>query len=71
MPSGADGPREWNVWDLERVVRERAAEDAPRGEELAFLLLQLRRFASADGRLPSTFDPVVRESFGPLLYTPA
>lgn len=56
-------PREWNVWDLERLARDFEARD----EELAFLLLELRQFADADGRLPVSFDPVVRESFGELL----
>ena len=58
------GPREWNVWELERLARDGEARD----EELAFLLLELRQFASADGRLPVSFDPVIRESFGELLY---
>ena len=40
-----------------------------RDEELAFLLLELRQFANADGQLPVGFDPVVRESFGDLLYS--
>lgn len=57
-------PREWNVWDLERLARDFEARD----EELAFLLLELRQFADADGRLPVSFDPVVRESFGELLH---
>jgi len=57
-------PREWNVWDLERLARDGEARDG----ELAFLLLELRQFADADGRLPVSFDPVVRESFGELLY---
>ncbi len=57
-------PREWNVWELERLARSGEARD----EELAFLLLELRQFANADGRLPVSFDPVVRESFGELLY---
>jgi hypothetical protein len=57
-------PREWNVWELERLARDGEARD----EELGFLLLELRQFANADGRLPVSFDPVVRESFGELLY---
>jgi hypothetical protein len=32
------------------------------------LLIELRQFANADGHLPASFDPVVRESFGRLLY---
>jgi hypothetical protein len=57
-------PREWNVWELERLARYGEARD----EEVAFLLLELRQFADAHGRLPMSFDPVIRESFGELLY---
>jgi hypothetical protein len=57
-------PREWNVWELERLARDGEARD----EEVAFLLLELRQFADADGRLPLSFDPVVRASFGQLLH---
>ena len=52
--------REWNIWDLDRVMREHAADN----EELAYLLVYLREFANADGLLPLEFDPLVRESFG-------
>ena len=61
-PSGS--PREWNVWELERLARDGEARD----EEVAFLLLELRQFANAHGQLPLSFDPVIRESFGELLY---
>jgi hypothetical protein len=57
-------PREWNVWELERLARDGEAHD----EEVAFLLLELRQFANAHGQLPLSFDPVIRESFGELLY---
>ena len=57
-------PREWNVWELERLARYGDARD----EEVAFLLLELRQFADAHGQLPVTFDPVIREAFGELLY---
>jgi len=57
-------PREWNVWELERLARDGEARD----EEVAFLLLELRQFANAHGQLPLSFDPVIRESFGELLY---
>lgn len=60
------GPaREWSVWELERLVRER--RDDPRQEEWAALVLSLRDFARVDGMLPLEFDQLVRESFGPLL----
>ena len=60
------GPaREWNIWDLQRLVRDRA--DDSRQEEQAALVLSLRDFARADGTLPLEFDELVRESFGALL----
>src|SRR5437764_5585555 len=60
-------PREWNVWELERIARERAADDVVRNEERAYLLMYLREFATADGILPADFDALVRESFGDAL----
>jgi hypothetical protein len=60
-------PREWNLWELERVTRESAGADAARDEERSFLLMYLREFADPDGVLPVTFDPLVRETFGELL----
>jgi hypothetical protein len=57
-------PREWNVWELERI----ASYSEPRDDEVAFLLLELRQFANAHGQLPVSFDPIIRESFGELLY---
>jgi hypothetical protein len=61
------GPREWNLWDLERLTREASGSDAFRDEERAYLLVYLREFASADGILPIDFDGLVRESFGDLV----
>jgi hypothetical protein len=61
------GPREWNLWDLERLARARSGGDAVRDEERSFLLMYLREFANADGVLPADFDAVVRESFGDVL----
>jgi hypothetical protein len=60
-------PREWNLWDLERIAREHAADDVVRNEERAYLLMYLREFATADGILPADFDGLVRESFGDAL----
>jgi hypothetical protein len=60
-------PREWNLWELERVTREAAGADAARDEERSFLLMYLREFADPDGMLPATFDPLVRETFGDVL----
>lgn len=61
------GPRQWNVWDLERVAREHSGGDPIADEERTFLLLYLRDFAGADGLLPADFDDLVRQSFGGLV----
>ena len=66
LPAPAE-PREWNLWELERVTREAAGADTARDEERSFLLMYLREFADPDGMLPATFDPLVRETFGDLL----
>lgn len=60
-------PREWNIWELERIARDQGGDDLGRDEERAYLLMYLREFANADGNLPSDFDAVVRESFGDVL----
>jgi hypothetical protein len=62
-------PQEWNIWELERLAKQSAPANGARHEELGFLLLELRQFANAEGRLPLSFDPVVRESFGDLVYS--
>src|SRR5919197_1215499 len=61
-------PREWNLWELERLANDGVAGRAPT-EEVGFLLLALRQFANAEGRLPASFDPIIRESFGDLVYS--
>jgi hypothetical protein len=60
-------PRCWNLWDLERLNRESAGEDALRDQERTFLLMYLRDFADPDGELPVDFDGLVRDSFGALV----
>jgi hypothetical protein len=60
-------PREWNLWDLERIARAQSRRDPQRFEEWSYLFLHLRRFANADGTLPAEFDGLVRDSFGGLL----
>jgi hypothetical protein len=60
-------PRQWNLWDLERLTREAAGSDAVLDEERTFLLLYLREFAGPDGELPVDFDGLVRDSFGELV----
>jgi hypothetical protein len=59
----------WNLWDLERSVREAVGADTARDEERSFLLMYLREFADAGGVLPAEFDPLVRETFGDLVET--
>ena len=68
LPQRDGAPREWNVWELERIARDIEGNEPGRDQELAFLLLELRQFANADGMLPPSFDPVIRETFGELLY---
>jgi HAMP domain-containing protein len=60
-------PREWNLWDLERIARAQSRRDPEQFEEWSYLCLHLRRFANADGMLPAEFDGLVRDSFGGLL----
>jgi hypothetical protein len=59
-------PREWNIWELDRLARDGGGVDAARDEERALLLMHLREFAGPDGLLPGSFDDLVRESFGEL-----
>ena len=61
------GPRQWNLWDLERLTRENAGPDPLQDEERQYLLMYLREFADADGLLPIDFDGLVRDSFGELV----
>jgi len=56
-------PRQWNIWELERAVREGGEPT----EEQEFLLLYLRDYADPAGLLPLDFDDLVRESFGDAL----
>ena len=60
-------PREWNVWELERLARANSGGDMAKDEELSYLLVYLRGFATPEGTLSADFDDLVRESFGPLL----
>jgi len=62
-------PREWNLWELERLTRDRAGEDQARDVEWRYLVVYLRDFARPDGTLPAEFDDLVRESFGEILVT--
>ena len=62
VPAGP--PRSWNLWELERAARELAGGDLIADEERQYMLLYLRDYAGADGKLPIDFDPLVREVFG-------
>lgn len=64
-------PREWNLWELERLTRERAGDDPTRDVEWGYLIVYLREFARPDGTLPAEFDDLVRESFGDVIAAPA
>jgi hypothetical protein len=64
-----DGPREWNLWELERAARDHATDDVVRNEERSYLLMYLREFAGPDGVLPTDFDGLVRDAFGDVLDT--
>jgi hypothetical protein len=64
-----EGPREWNLWELERAARDHATDDVVRNEERSYLLIYLREFAGPDGILPTDFDGLVRDAFGDVLHT--
>jgi hypothetical protein len=55
-------PRNWNLWELERLAEQMNGDAA--AEERNLLLLHLREFADASGDLPVEFDPLVRDAFG-------
>jgi len=59
--------QEWNLWELERLTRERGGEDPARDVEWGYLVVYLRDYARPDGTLPTEFDGLVRESFGELI----
>jgi len=63
-----DGPREWNLWELERAARNHAGSDVVQNEERAYLLMYLRDFAGPDGMLPADFDGLVRDAFADVLH---
>jgi hypothetical protein len=60
-------PRQWNLWEIDRALRDSGEAT----EEQEFLLMYLRDYAGPDGSLPLDFDDLVRESFGDVLGTPA
>jgi hypothetical protein len=66
-PVAVHEPQRWNIWELERAVRE----SGDVSEEQEFLLLYLRDYADPAGLLPLDFDELVRESFGDALVAVA
>ena len=67
LPRGQEGPRRWNLWELEQVAGKGEGLDPERDEERALLLLTLRQFAASSGELPREFDLLVRDVFGAAL----
>jgi hypothetical protein len=61
------GAQAWNLWQIDRALRDSGAVT----EEQEFLLMYLRDYAGPDGSLSVDFDALVRESFGDVLGTPA
>jgi capsular polysaccharide biosynthesis protein len=66
IPVAADRG-EWNLNDLERLVREHAAEFPDRAEEWEIYLESIRAYAGPDGQLPTTLDWLIWDTFGDLL----
>jgi capsular polysaccharide biosynthesis protein len=57
----------WTLGALEQVTRERSERaSAEQQEEWADYLFLLREHADADGALPSSFEPLIINIFGPL-----
>jgi hypothetical protein len=68
VPIGVSAlPRQWNLFELERLTRQHGGDDVVQDEERQFLLMYLREFADSDGQLPIDFDGLVRDSFGELV----
>jgi hypothetical protein len=67
LPQRSYAPRQWNLWELEKLARAEAQEHPERRDEWSFLFVYLREFATAEGELATEFDSLVRESFGSLL----
>jgi hypothetical protein len=60
-------PREWNLWELERIAARSEGPNPQADEERMLLLITLRQFAEPSGDLPVEFDPLVRDAFGGVL----
>jgi len=57
----------WNLGELERLVREHAAEFPDRAQEWTIYLDSMREYASPDGQLPASLDWLVWDTFGDVL----
>ena len=57
----------WSLPALEALTRERSGSASPeQREEWSTYLFFLREHAAADGALPSSFEQLVNDVFGPL-----
>lgn len=66
-PIAAADRGEWNLHDLERLVRDHAGEFPDRAEEWGIYLESIREHAGPDGELPGTLDWLIWDTFGDLL----
>ena len=66
-PAGRTAGERLPIERLEELVRLRSADVREREEWRRFTLLYLRGYAGLDGRLPHSFDGLVRDVFGDLL----
>lgn len=62
-PAAGDTDGAWTLAELERLVA--AESDRDRAAEWQAYLFHLREFTDASGRLPSEFDALVEDVFGP------
>jgi hypothetical protein len=66
-PESVQRPGGWTMQELDRAVTQHADAHPDRVEEWRYYLHFLREHADVDGRLPSTFDGLVAETFGEIL----
>jgi DNA repair exonuclease SbcCD ATPase subunit len=66
-PESVQRPGGWTMQELDRAVTQHADAHHDRVEEWRYYLHFLREHADVDGRLPSTFDGLVAETFGEIL----
>jgi hypothetical protein len=67
LPAPVAQPRAPRIDLLERLVDERARAVPDRAQEWRYTLTYLRGYAGLDGRLPRSFDDLVRDVFSELL----